>query len=103
MNAGKFSCRGGYVDDVCSCRGECFSGSEYERGAGVKGEGRPEPGCKFGWDGGGYWPGLVPDITSEIDGRDCRPGCSLSSEDRRCSLEIMLLPEFDGGGGAVPV
>lgn len=51
----------------------------------MKGDGKPEPGCA-----GGYWPGLVPEMTSEIDGSDWRFDDSLSSDDLRDSEEIML-------------
>lgn len=42
------------------------------------------------WAGGGYWAGLVPEMTSEMEGSDCRLGESPSSECLRGSDDIMV-------------
>ncbi|PHH74155.1 hypothetical protein CDD83_4616 [Cordyceps sp. RAO-2017] len=58
--------------------GACLSDSAY---AWLKGEGRLEAGPRAGGcEGDGYWPGLVAEMTSEMDGSDWR----LEDEDESC-------------------
>jgi hypothetical protein len=81
VNEGVASCLGGYAEGAGRIDEEsaCFSLSMKEReGPAPKGDGND---VFEGWDeaegGGGY--GFVPEMTSEIDGSDCRFMGSISS------------------------
>lgn len=64
---------------------------------GANGDGRLDPGC-MAWCGAGWnCAGLVPEMTSEMDGRDWRAGASLSSPDLRGSAEEIMLDTLGVG------
>lgn len=99
VRAGRGSGLWGKPDAGCTgCGEDRLSASGYWWLAWVKGEGSPGPDCKPAW-AGGYWPGRAPEMTSEMDGSDWRPVDSLSSDDRRGSVVIMLLELAAAGGG----
>lgn len=80
----------------CVCGDGCFSASPYDRGGPENGDGKP----LFGWmledAGGGYWFDLAPEMTSEMEGRDCRFEGSLSSALLRESVDE-IMPELGWG------